>query len=48
MYSKIDKEQQMTNLLSFIVWLPNITIGNVATGMGVRKVTGEGGSLLTE
>jgi len=37
----------MTDLL-FVVWLPNVAIGDIATGMGVRKVMGEGGSLLTE
>ena len=36
------------NVLSFIVWLPNVAVGDVATRMGVRKTNGGGGSLLTE
>jgi len=33
--------------MSFIVRLPNIAIGDVATRMGIRKIKGGGGSLLS-
>jgi len=32
----------MMNLSLFIIWLPNVTVSDIATGMGVRKVTGKG------
>ena len=38
----------MMNVSLFVVQLPNVAIGNMATRMGIRKTKGGGGSLLTE